>query len=196
MKRIAFFDFDGTISKEDTFIKFVKYIVGDNKFNKALILFLPILLLYKIKILSDDYVKKLLTKYFFKGFPQDIFEAKIKEFSKNKLGNFIKDEAMQRISFHKENGDKIVVVSASFEDFLQFWCLENDIELLATKLEKKDAFLSGNFASKNCYGEEKVIRIKQSYNLDNFSYIYAYGDSSGDKDMLDIANESFYKPFE
>jgi phosphatidylglycerophosphatase C len=50
-------------------------------------------------------------------------------------------------------------------------------------------------ASRNCYGEEKVRRIKTSYNLDEFDHIYAYGDSEGDKAMLDLAHERYYKHF-
>jgi phosphoserine phosphatase len=50
-------------------------------------------------------------------------------------------------------------------------------------------------ASCNCYGEEKVRRIRASYNLDEFNHIYAYGDSEGDKAMLDLAHEHDYKHF-
>ena len=32
-------------------------------------------------------------------------------------------------------------------------------------------------------------------NLNECVYIYAYGDSRGDKEMLELANESFYKHF-
>ena len=38
-------------------------------------------------------------------------------------------------------------------------------------------------------------RIKASYNLDEFNHIYAYGDSEGDKAMLDLAHEHDYKHF-
>ena len=44
-------------------------------------------------------------------------------------------------------------------------------------------------------GAEKVNRIKEKYTLDEYEYIYAYGDSRGDKEMLTIAHEQHYKPF-
>jgi len=31
--------------------------------------------------------------------------------------------------------------------------------------------------------------------LNNFSFIYAYGDSRGDDEMLELAQEKYYKPF-
>ena len=69
------------------------------------------------------------------------------------------------------------------------------IELIATKLEFKAGKLTGKFATNNCYGAEKSHRIKELFDLELYDYIYAYGDSRGDKEMLALADESFYKPF-
>ena len=55
--------------------------------------------------------------------------------------------------------------------------------------------ITGNLISKNCYGPEKVTRILESYDLLKYDYIYAYGNSRGDYEMLELANEKFYKPF-
>lgn len=196
MKRIAFFDFDGTISKENTFVHFLEFIVGKEEYNKALMLLFPFLLLYKIKLLSDFYVKKILARYFFKDFSEEEFKAKVKEFTDEKLASLLREEALERLAYHQENGDEIVIVSASFEAFLKFFCQERNFALLATKLEIKNGYFTGALASKNCYGKEKVRRIEEAYNLEDYSYIFAYGDSAADQKMLELANESFYKPFE
>ena len=42
---------------------------------------------------------------------------------------------------------------------------------------------------------EKVRRVKERYNLDDYDHIYAYGDSRGDKELLELADEGFYQPF-
>jgi phosphoserine phosphatase len=55
--------------------------------------------------------------------------------------------------------------------------------------------ITGRIEGKNCHGEQKVIRIQEEYNLSDYQEIYAYGDSSGDKPMLGLATNSFYKPF-
>ena len=47
----------------------------------------------------------------------------------------------------------------------------------------------------DCNGLEKVRRIKKKYNLNKYAKIYAYGDTEGDKPMLDIADISFYRAF-
>ena len=47
----------------------------------------------------------------------------------------------------------------------------------------------------NCHGKEKVRRINEAFNLADYSSVYAYGDTPGDRYMLAIANYKFYKPF-
>jgi phosphatidylglycerophosphatase C len=67
------------------------------------------------------------------------------------------------------------------------------VDLIATKLEMKDGRITGRFLTRNCSGKEKVRRIEERYDVKSFNYIYAYGDSSGDRAMLDLANERYYK---
>ena len=47
----------------------------------------------------------------------------------------------------------------------------------------------------NCYGIEKVNRIKEEYDLDEFKNIYVYGNSKGDREMLNLGTHKFYKYF-
>jgi phosphoserine phosphatase len=61
-------------------------------------------------------------------------------------------------------------------------------EVIATKLEERDGALTGKFASRNCYGEEKVNRLKEFFTDRGQVFITAYGDSNGDKPMLNYAN--------
>jgi HAD superfamily phosphoserine phosphatase-like hydrolase len=97
--------------------------------------------------------------------------------------------------WHKHNNHQIVIVSASTEYWIKPWSEKMGLSLISTKLEIIENKLTGNFSGKNCHGEEKVKRIRDFYDLDKFENIYAYGDSDGDKQMLKIANKSFYKPF-
>jgi len=49
--------------------------------------------------------------------------------------------------------------------------------------------VTGKFLSKNCYGIEKANKVKEAYNLSDYDYIYAYGDTRGDKELLELADE-------
>ncbi|MGJ0318665.1 HAD-IB family hydrolase [Aliarcobacter cryaerophilus] len=195
MKILSLFDFDGTITKDDSLLKFIRFVVGDTKFIIGLIALSPTLTLYKLKLIPNYKAKQKMLSYFFKGCSEEYFRKVANEYSLNHIDKILRQKAMEKIQWHKEQGHKVVVVSASIDCWLRPWCEKNGLELLATKLEIKDDIVTGKLLSKNCYGVEKVNRIKELYNLEKYDYIYAYGDSSGDKQMLEIAHEKFYKPF-
>ena len=195
MSAIAFFDFDGTITTDDSLLKFIRFVVGDRRFLLGLVVLSPMLVLYKLKLIPNYKAKQYLLSWFFKGMRKVDFLKVANEYSLVHIDKILRLKAIEKINWHKNQGHKVVVVSASIECWLRPWCERNNLELIATKLEIKDDIVTGKLLSKNCYGVEKVNRIKELYDLENFDYIYAYGDSSGDKQMLEIAHEKFYKPF-
>lgn len=194
-KKIAFFDFDGTITTDDSLLKFIRFVVGDRRFLLGLVVLSPMLVLYKLKLIPNYKAKQYMLSWFFKGMSKDAFLKVANEYSLVHIDKILRPKAIEKINWHKNQGHKVVVVSASIECWLRPWCEKNGLELIATKLEIKDDIVTGKLLSKNCYGVEKVNRIKEIYNLKDFEYIYSYGDSSGDKQMLELAHEKFYKPF-
>ena len=194
-KKIAFFDFDGTITTDDSLLKFIRFVVGDRRFLLGLVVLSPMLVLYKLKLIPNYKAKQYMLSWFFKGMSKDAFLKVANEYSLVHIDKILRPKAIEKINWHKNQGHKVVVVSASIECWLRPWCEKNSLELIATKLEIKDDIVTGKLLSKNCYGVEKVNRIKELYDLEIFDYIYAYGDSIGDKQMLELAHEKFYKPF-
>jgi HAD superfamily hydrolase (TIGR01490 family) len=192
---LALFDFDGTITNQDSFLKFIRFVVGDAKFVVGLIILSPILIAFKLKIIPNYKAKSIVISYFFKGYKEVKFKNLACEFSISQIDKIVRPKAKDRLIWHKDQGHKIVIVSASIDYWIYPWCFKNGFELLATKLETKDGLLTGNLLGNNCYGIEKACRIKQNYDLSQIEYIYAYGDSNGDKEMLEVANKSFYKFF-
>jgi len=192
---LSLFDFDGTITTDDSLIKFIRFVVGDAKFMWGMIFLSPMLTAYKLKLLPNYKAKQYMLSYFFKGISETKFMRVASEYSLKHIDTILRLKAMEKITWHKEQGHKVVVVSASIEYCLKPWCDKNNLELIATKLEIKDGIVTGKFLSKNCYGIEKSHRVKETYNLNDYDYIYGYGDTRGDKELLELADESFYKPF-
>lgn len=195
MKCIAFFDFDGTITKKDSLIDFIRFAVGDLKFLWGMLVLSPMLILFKMKLIPNDVAKQKMLSYFFKNMKQDTFSALAKDYSLQNIKYILRPEAMKKIAWHKEKKHEIIIVSASMECWLKPWCDEHNINLISTRLEFKKGILTGKFSTKNCHGIEKVNRIQEAHTLNNYNCIYAYGDSLGDKELLGIAHESYYKPF-
>tara|TARA_Y100000996_G_C22550991_1_gene653699 strand:+ start:303 stop:884 length:582 start_codon:yes stop_codon:yes gene_type:complete len=192
--KIAFFDFDGTITYKDSTINFIRFIKGNTKFFIGIFLLSPFLLLYKLNIISNNAIKNIIIKYYFKDMSIEYFRKMAEKFSLKYIDDIVRDKAIKRIKWHKEQGHTVVIVSASIDLWLKPWCYRNNINLISTKLETKNSKISG-ICDKNCFGSEKVNRINREYNLSNYDYIYAYGNSKGDYEMLEIADEKYYKPF-
>lgn len=189
------FDFDGTITRDDSLLGFIAYVVGFKKFFKGIFLLSPILVGYKLGIFSNNFTRQMLMIHFFKGMSEDEFKKVCIKYSKTHIDGILLPSAMEKIKQYKQNGDKILIVSASLKDWLKPWCDEMDFDLLATNIEKKNGVITGEILGKNCYGEEKVRQIKESFDLSKFDKIIAYGDSRGDKEMLEFADESYFRKF-
>lgn len=147
--------------------------------------------MYLLKLVPNHRSKEIVLSHFFNGWQSVRFKEIAEKYSETMLNKIIKKDALDKITWHQRQGHKIVVVSASMECWLQKWCTVNKVELIATRLEIKENKLTGRFATKNCYGPEKVQRIKTYLNLDDFNFIYAYGDSRGDKEMLELADNAY-----
>ena len=195
MRKIAFFDFDGTITTKDTLLEIIKFQKGKAWFYTGFVLNSPFLIAYKIGLISNQTAKELVLRFFFGKTPVDQFQSKCDEFAKAELAGLIRPKAMQEINQLKNKGFEIVIVSASASNWLREWTRANGLSLIATELEVRSQKITGKIIGKNCYGEEKVMRIKKDYDLNNCQDIYCYGDTKGDLPMLNLATIKFYKPF-
>jgi HAD superfamily hydrolase (TIGR01490 family) len=195
LQKLAFFDFDGTITTDDSLIKFIRFVIGDVNTMWGMILLSPMLITYKLKLIPNYKAKQMMLSYYFKGMDEQQFQKAAEEYSLKHIDTILRSKAMEKITWHKEQGHAVVIVSASIECWLKPWCDQNGLDLIATKIEIIDGYITGKLLSKNCYGIEKANRVNAVYNLNDYDYIYAYGDSRGDKELLALADESFYKPF-
>lgn len=194
-KGIAFFDFDGTITRKDTLLEFIKFCKGHLSFYIGFIIHTPALIAYKIGLITNQQAKEKILHHFFSNISVHEFQKLCDDFEKKVLPGIIRQKANNEIKRLKEKGFTIVIVSASPGNWIRGWADVNDLELIATKLSIENNNITGKISGLNCHGIEKVRRIKERYKLGDFDKIYAYGDSSGDKPMLALAHHSFMKPF-
>ncbi|HXS35433.1 MAG TPA: HAD-IB family hydrolase [Flavipsychrobacter sp.] len=192
---IAFFDFDGTLTSKDTLAQILKFTKGSFRYYTGLLILSPVLIGYKLRIISNQRAKEILLTYFLKGMPIEKFDAICKEFIENELPALFRKVALHEVRHHILNDTKVVIISASPENWILPWCQQYNIECIATKLAVKNGKITGKIAGKNCHGDEKVKNILKRYNLSNYNKIHAYGDTRGDLPMLSLATNKYYKPF-
>ncbi len=193
---VAFFDFDGTVTYSDTMFAFFRHAVGAFRYVFFFLFLSPIFILYKLKILPGQKAKELSLFFLFRGMKKDVLENLGRHFCREKMNRLIRPRAMEKINWHKNMGHEVFIVSASAGEWLEPWCKENELSVLCTRLlyDKSGAF-TGKIDGKNNNGPEKERRIREAVNLSLFHKIYAYGDTSGDREMLALANIAVFKPF-
>jgi phosphatidylglycerophosphatase C len=194
-KEIAFFDFDGTITTKDTLLEFIKFSRGRFRFYIGFLINAPYLIAYKLKIISNHSAKEKVLRFFFTNTSIEDFKKYCNDFSKNVLPNLIRPKAIEEIKRLQQNNIIVVVVSASPENWIEEWANKNQLQLIASRLDVKEGKLTGKISGKNCHGDEKVSRICEVFNLAEYNVVAAYGDSKGDRPMLRLASNTFYKPF-
>jgi phosphatidylglycerophosphatase C len=194
-KGLALFDFDGTITTHDTLLEIIKYQKGKFHFYAGLLVLTPIMILYKVNLIANWRAKEMMLAFFFANTPLDEFQKKCTAFVHQRLPSLLKEEAIKSIEHHLRENNRVIVVSASASNWIEDWCKSMNIELIATQLQVKNEHITGKLDSLNCYGAEKVNRIKAHLKLSDYSPIYAYGDSAGDKEMLALADFPFYRKY-
>lgn len=195
------FDFDGTLTKRDTLIAFISYVKGRKAMLTGFGRYLPMLILMKLGLFPNGKAKRIIFTYFFAGMPEDEFNLWCKRFACDKKG-IIRHKGMDKIKEVIAEGHQVMIVSASIDRWVKefFREMSDDSEppkiiITGTKIATNDGRLTGRFLTKNCYGKEKVNRIKELFPERDKYYLTAFGDSRGDIEMLDYSDEGYYKPF-
>ena len=195
MPAIAFFDFDGTITTKDSMIELIKFHHGKLRLYAGLVLLSPWVVAMKSKMISHQKAKEKMLSLFFKNYSVDLFSQICLSFFQKQLPELINKKAMEKINEHKLNGDEVVIVSASATNWIKGWCDYHEVKCIATQLEVINGKITGKLAGINCNYDEKARRIKHEYTLADYETVYCYGDSDGDKAMLNLATMAFYRTF-
>ncbi len=193
------FDFDGTLTTEDTLLAFIAHVHGRQRLLLTLGRYSMKLVAMKLGLYPNWKVKQQVFCHLFRGMAIETFDKHCQEFAITNA-HLIRPKARAALNAIAKQGQRILIVSASIDNWVRPFFAEITekvpVEVLGTQIEVKDGIVTGRFLSKNCYGPEKVNRIKKTLPRARVHYyIYAYGDSRGDKELLEYADEGHYKPF-
>ncbi|MDA8046865.1 MAG: HAD-IB family hydrolase [Actinomycetota bacterium] len=189
---VAAFDFDGTLIWGDSFTTFLIGLRGWPRFVGTFALSLTRVFVGHRFRLDRDTSKADLVARLLAGHPAERMARHAEEFG-DRLADRVRPGMRSRIEWHRAQGHRLLLVSASPEVYLVPLGRHLGFDaVLATRLEiGPDQRLTGRLDGANCRGPEKEIRVR-AWLDDHLAgrpvELWAYGDSPGDREMLAMAD--------
>ncbi len=195
---VAAFDFDGTLTRRDTLLPFLRYLLGDTQLALHALQLSPTLAAYGLGWVTNSIAKERVFVQCLAGMRDETLQREGARFAAHRVSGLLRQEALQRLGWHKAQGHRCVTVSASLEIYVRPWAESVGFDdVIATQLEvRQDGTVSGKLAGQNCFGPEKVRRLGGLLGAREQYCLYAYGDSSGDTEMLSSADYAYYRSFQ
>ena len=197
---VAAFDFDGTLTRGDTLLPFLARGLGWPRFLLALLQCAPWLAGFALHLLPNDVAKARLLRATLAGRSVGEVQTWTDRWLAQDFNGQLREWTMARLAWHKAEGHCCVMVSASPDVYLQRVASQLGFDdLICTQMAVQAGRLSGGMQTPNCHGEEKVVRLR-TWLARRFGEpalagltLYAYGDTSGDKPMLRMAQHAWYR---
>lgn len=190
---LALFDFDGTITTSDTFSPFVRSAVEPGRMLAGYVLLGPLAVGYRLGVVPASRARPVVARFGFRGLSAAAMRDRGRRYAADVLPRTMRRRALERVAWHQEQGDDVVVVSASLDVYLRPWCESRGLKCICTELEERNGTLTGRYRHGDCSGAEKVRQIRERYALDRYSLVYAYGDTNEDREMLALAHRKYYR---
>lgn len=194
---LALFDFDGTLTTDDTFTQFIFFATPRPRLLMGYVLLAPWIFSYKLGFISASRMRRMIVGIAFWRMSQNHLEARATIFAEQILPNLIRPKVMDLLKNHQLQGDRVVIVSASLSVYLKYWSKQHNVELICSELCVRHSKFTGTYLDGDCSGVQKVKAITARIDTEKYDVVYAYGDTDEDLPMLNLADIAFYqgKPF-
>jgi phosphatidylglycerophosphatase C len=185
---IAAFDFDRTLTRRDTLIPFLGRLAGRRRLAVALAA-------QARRYRHDPDAAKLdLLRRLTTGIVREEFDLAGRDYAVG-LHHLLRPDVMARLRWHRGEGHRLVIVSASLGTYLRPFGVTLGVdEVLAVELDvAPSGHLTGQVTGGvNTRGPEKARRLRawmaETVPDGAVPEIWAYGDSSGDEELLAMAD--------
>ena len=185
---VAAFDVDGTLTRRDSVGPFLRRVAG-RRLGIALARH-PRALVGGLLCLDHDVLKALACSSM-AGLDEASVGREGAAFAGEIAGRRLRPDTAARLRRHRELGHAVVLVSASLEPYVApLGKLLGADDVLCTRLEAIDGRLTGRLLGANCRGPEKARRLRAWLDRRQLEApeIWAYGDSAGDDELLEMAD--------
>lgn len=199
-RKVAAFDFDGTLTYRDTLVPFMGTAAGWGRLGAASLRIGIDSLRRKMDVADRDEVKAEMLRRLFTGTETTEIRRRGGNYAKQILRSSkkINPAVLARLREHIDAGHDVVFVSASLVYYLNPIAEELGIHhVIAVELSSTEGYLTGNLTRPNVRAGQKAIRLREWLGEPaegplTSTELWAYGNSSGDHEMLAMADHSYW----
>ena len=192
--RLAFFDFDGTLTTRDTILPLGLFLARSQSTRFLRVARLAgALLLLKLRVLSNHTFKEAFCRCLLRGESEESIEDLSREFATLHIPGILRAPVVRMLDEHRRAGDEVYIVSSNFGFLLQQ--LPSSLEtngVIATEPEIVDGRYTGRLAGPACAGPEKLARVLARFGRERVKQAVAYGDSKDDRQLLEFVKTSIW----
>jgi phosphatidylglycerophosphatase C len=186
---VAAFDVDGTLTTGDCVTPFLRRAAGTRLWTT--LLRHPLALAAAAARRDRDRLKELACSAL-RGIESTEIEHLGEAFAREVGAGRLRDDTVARLRRHRELGHTVILASASLDPYLVPLGRSLGVDaVVCTVLERgKDGRFTGRLVGANCRGAEKARRVRgwlREHDLAD-AELWAYGDSSGDDELLALAD--------
>jgi HAD superfamily hydrolase (TIGR01490 family) len=190
---VAIFDLDGTITRRDTYLAFLRHVLMRRRTRMLHCFGLPMTVLrFKLGRVTNEEIKCA----FLKSIIGDCTRKEIEEFSTEFVAgyfsNMVKPGALTRIDWHRSRGHLLVLATASFDFYAEAIGQSLGFDhVIATRAVWRNERVTGDIEGENLRGEAKlaaVVRVLGQLDCE-ISRVIAYSDDHSDLPILRFADQ-------
>ncbi len=186
---VAAFDVDGTLTTGDCVTPFLRRAAGRRLWTT--LVRHPLALAAAAARRDRDRLKELACSAL-RGIESTEIEHLGEAFAREVGAGRLRDDTVARLRRHRELGHTVILASASLDTYLVPLGRSLGVDaVVCTVLERgRDGRLTGRLVGANCRGAEKARRVRGWLGQNNLAdaELWAYGDSSGDDELLALAD--------
>jgi phosphatidylglycerophosphatase C len=189
------FDFDGTLTTTDSFTAFLRWRTGSLAYYGDMVRMIPAGVRYLLRR-DRGRIKSAAIRVYLRGLPREVLEQEAAEFASVMAPVLLRPDALRVWRRHRAEGARMVIVSASPEPIVAPFArgLGADLLIASQLAYDKEDRVGNGLLGRNCRGPEKVKRLREAFG-EEVHLTAAYGDTDGDKEMLEIAEQRFMRLF-
>lgn len=192
---LSVFDFDGTLTYRDSFTLFLRAELGAARYLSEMTRLAMPAACFVFGLKTRDELKELLIRRFLSTITVESVKEMADDFCERYWQKLMRPNGLEEVAEQLRQGAKVTLCSASPELILKPFAKRLGIDLIATRLEERNGVLTGKIDGFNCRQAEKVRRLALDHGELSAFHVRAWGDSAGDKQLLECAAEPYFRKF-